>query len=143
MEEKRIVEIDGVKLEVDLRQATQVEKYKIGDNVKVLIKEYSDKYVSYPGVIVGFDNFKERPTIVIAYIEQKYSEADIKFIFLNKDTEGTEICPMVGNYEVIEKATVVEQLNSKITQAEAEVAKLKEKRAYFLENFGKYFEAEK
>ena len=41
MEEKRIVEIDGVKIEVDLRTAKRVDSYKVGDNVKILEKEKS------------------------------------------------------------------------------------------------------
>jgi len=34
-------------MEVDLSQAKVVDQYKIGDNVKVLKKEYSDSYKSY------------------------------------------------------------------------------------------------
>ena len=36
MEEKRIVEIDGVKIEVDLRTAKRIDTFAVGDNVKVL-----------------------------------------------------------------------------------------------------------
>lgn len=80
-DEKKIIEIGGVKLELDMRtgKTTQIDTFKVGDNVKVLIKEY-DSYKSYAGVIVGFDNFKERPTIIVAYLKMGYSEADIKFI---------------------------------------------------------------
>ena len=79
---KRVVEINGVKMEVDLRSATtqEVNTYKVGDQVKVLIKDYSS-WKDYPGTIVGFDNFKQRPTIIIAYLERYNS--DIRFAYFN------------------------------------------------------------
>lgn len=60
--QKTIVEINGIKLEVDLRTAKRVEEYKVGDMVKVLKKEYGDSYKSYAGMIVGFDAFVALPT---------------------------------------------------------------------------------
>ena len=36
MEEKRLVEINGIKMEVDMRSARRVDTFKVGDNVKVL-----------------------------------------------------------------------------------------------------------
>lgn len=45
MEEyKKIVEINGIKMEVDMRHAKTIDTYKIGDRVKVLVKQYSDTY---------------------------------------------------------------------------------------------------
>ena len=44
MEEKRIVEIDGVKIEVDLRTAKRIDTFRVGDNVKVLCKEYNGDF---------------------------------------------------------------------------------------------------
>ena len=41
---KRIVEIDGVKIEVDLRKAKRVDSFQVGDNVKILEKKYNDDY---------------------------------------------------------------------------------------------------
>ena len=57
-EQKRIIEVNGVKMEIDLRNAKVVENYKVGDYVKVLIKEYNS-YKSYIGNIIGFDNFEK------------------------------------------------------------------------------------
>lgn len=36
---KRIIEIDGVKIEVDLRTAKRIDTYRVGDNVKILNKD--------------------------------------------------------------------------------------------------------
>ena len=62
MEEKRIIEIDGVKIEVDMRTAKRIDTFKVGDNVKVLCKS-GDDFKVRPGVIIDFCNFKEKPTI--------------------------------------------------------------------------------
>ena len=68
-ETRRIVEIDGVKVEVDLRTAKRVDSFRVGDNVKILDKSYQD-YKVKPGIIVDFAEFQELPTIVIAVFEE-------------------------------------------------------------------------
>ncbi len=140
---KRIVEIGGVKLEVDLRHARVIENFKIGDTVKVLMKKYGDTYESHLGVIVGFDNFKERPTIVIAYVEDSYNEAGIKMLFLNKDSKDTEICPLTKDELVIDKTTIMSRFDVKIASKQKELDELNGHKTYFLEKFGLYFEAGK
>lgn len=141
-ENKRIVEIGGVKLEVDLRHAKVIENFKIGDTVKVLIKDYSS-WKSHPGTIIGFDNFKERPTVVIAYVEADHNGAELKLLYFNKDTEETEICMMSEAEKVIDRQEVVEKFDRNINQKIAEVEDLRNKKQYFLNKFGMYFEAEK
>ena len=141
MEDKRIIEIGGVKLEVDLRHAKVVDNFKVGDNVKVLTKEYNG-YKSHLGVIIGFDNFKERPTIVIAYIEDNYNP-ELKMLYLNKDQENVEICPLRTTEIAIDKVDMVEKLDRKISAKELEVHQLKAEKQYFLDKFGQYFEAGK
>jgi len=135
-QETRIIEIGGVKLEVDLRHVKTVEKYRIGDNVKVLQKEYSDTYHSYPGVIVGFDNFVARPTIIIAYLDG----SAVNFLFLNADSKDAEICPMVGDDLTIDKQGALDVLDRDIARREGELVEAKAKRMYFIANFGRYFQ---
>ena len=79
---KRIIEIDGVKVEVDLRTAKRVDSFKVGDNIKILDKEY-DNYKVKPGIIVDFAEFQELPTIVIAVFEEGSwsSVPNISFIY--------------------------------------------------------------
>ena len=36
-ENKRIIEVNGVKMEIDLRQAKVIDNYKVGDYVKVKV----------------------------------------------------------------------------------------------------------
>ena len=59
MENKRIVEIDGVKIEVDLRSAKRIDTFKVGDNVKVLCKDYNNQFKVKPGIITDFANFTD------------------------------------------------------------------------------------
>ncbi|MDH7956462.1 hypothetical protein [Listeria monocytogenes] len=51
MEEKRMVEINGIKMEIDMRTAVRVDEFKVGDNIKVLDKNYSNQKI-HDGVIV-------------------------------------------------------------------------------------------
>lgn len=137
--DKRIIEVGGVKLEVDMRHARVVDSYRVGDNVKVLLKTYGDSFESHAGVIVGFDNFQMRPTVVIAYLKTEYSGADIKFFYLNKDSKDVEICPMIGDELIIDKGRVVDLLDRSIASKEKELEDVKTKKAYFLTNFRRHF----
>lgn len=136
MSEKTIIEINGVKLEVDLSEAKVISNYKIGDKVKVLVKKYSS-YENYPGILVGFDRFAKLPTIIIAYLE---AQENIKFLNFNGQSEDVEICPMNEKELPCTKARVLEMMDRRITKAEEELADLQHKKQFFLNEFGKYFE---
>jgi len=142
---KKIIEINGVKLEVDMREAREISSYKVGDKVKLLVKEYSS-YQPYFGTIVGFDNFQNLPTITVAYLKTDYNGADIKFAYINakssdKDSNFVaEICPARDVDAVLEKGTIVEQFDKQILKAREQVNELERKKKFFLDNFGKYFE---
>ena len=139
----RIVEVNGVKLEIDLSQCRVVENYRVGDPVKVLTKEYTNDFKSHVGTIVGFDNFKELPTIIIAYLETSYAAADIKFVYFNAKTENIEICPINKADLPCTKAEVLELLDTEITKEREKVRELENKKNIFLKQFGKYFESQK
>ncbi len=138
-EEKKVIEINGVKLEVDMRYAKVLDQYKVGDSVKLLTKEYNSNYVSYPGIIIGFNNFKELPTIIIAYLKVSYSEATMCFAYLNKESKDIEICPMVDEVIPFDTAHVIDLFDRKILAKEQEVENLKAQKDYFMNQFGAYF----
>lgn len=140
MSDKTIIEVNGIKLEVDLRYAKRIDQFKVGDNVKVLIKGYGDSFKSYPGVIVGFDNFKERPTIVICYADIDYSSCNIKFCYFNQDTKDVEICHMGEHEKTLDRERVIDYLDKDIFKKQAELDDLNRRKNYFLENFDRYFE---
>jgi len=139
MTEKRIVEISGVKIEVDTRNAKKIESYKVGDNVKVLEKGYGETYKVYPGVIVGFDEFPDLPTIIVAVLVEEYGEADIRFKYFNKNTTSIQIAPMHDFELKLSKADMLSKMNRKIEEKLRELKELEARRDFFLKNFNKYF----
>lgn len=141
---KRIVDVGGIKMEVDLRFARKVDYFHVGDPVKPLMKKsgYNERdHVVYPGIIVGFEEFEKLPTIVVAYLHKDYSEASLRFKYINEETKDLEIIHQTGTDRIINKKTAVEAMNQKIMEKEKELAGLKMKRDFFLQNFGEYFEA--
>lgn len=135
-----IVEIKGVKMDVDLREAEQIETFRVGDKVKVLIKEYSD-YKVYPGVIVGFANFKSLPSVIVAYLKFGYSTAEIIFAYINESEENKVEIVKAENYDIpINKESAIELLQREINKAEASLEDAKRKMQYFKDYFGLYFD---
>ena len=139
-EYEREIEIDGIKVAVDMRTVKKIDTYRIGDNVKILKKPYSNDYRVYSGVIVDFVNFKELPAIVVAYFNQDYSGTSIQFETITKDTKDVEIAPCLPHELSINKNRVIDKFNYEIQQQQHKVDELKAQRDYFLENFGKFFE---
>lgn len=140
MSEKQIIEINGIKLEVDMRYAKVIENYKVGDNVKVLVKKYGDDYQTFPGVIVGFDNFNNLPTITVCYVDLSYSAAEIKFISINAKTKDIEIVHMADYEKAIDKTRAIDYLDRVIFKAESELNELRRKKTYFLEKYNQHME---
>lgn len=133
--ETKIIEINGIKMEVDLRTASmkKVEAFKVGDAVKVLINDYS-KSVK-PGVIIGFENFKELPSICVAYLD--YSE--LKFAHINSNTKN-EIVFSESHDLINEKDWILTKMDQDITKKELELNQVKAAKKMFVGLFGKYFE---
>ena len=115
------VEIGGVKMEVDTRTARRIDAYKIGDRVKVLVKEYST-YKPYPGVLVV-----------------SHSGAEVKFAYINgQDEVETEIAPYHDDI-LVDKGEVIDRLDRERAKLEAQIEDIETKRAYFLRHFDQYF----
>ena len=139
MEEyKKVIEINGVKLEVDLRNAKVIDNFRVGDTVKILKKEYNDKFKVCPGVIVSSENFKELPTIVVAYINNSYS-TDLEFVYINEQSKDVEMVPADLKDLSIEKDYVLKNFDQKITTKHNEIIEIERKKKYFLDNFQRYF----
>ena len=138
-ENTRIIEVNGVKLEIDLRTAKRVDKFKVGSPVKLLIKEY-DKFKPYLGVIVGFDEFKKRPTIIIAYIKSEYSTASVEFAYINKESKEIELCP-INDWDIpYSKSSIIEKFDNEILEKEEKLREIEQKKNVFISQFGKLFD---
>lgn len=132
METSQLIEINGIKLEVDHRTATlrKVDTFKIGDPVKLLLKEYSGHEVK-PGIIVAFDQFTKRPTITIAYLEH----GNMKFAYLFNGCEH-EIVPATKADLDLNKDYIVDRMQREIDKAEQDLVGLKAKKQFFIDTFG-------
>lgn len=134
------IEINGVRLEVDLRTAKKIDVFRIGDNIKILKKGYNGDYEVYSGVVVDFVAFKERPAIVVAYFKQEYDGVRILFETITKDTTGVEIAPCLPHEMKINKNRVIDKFNYEIEKKKHELDEIISKRDYFVKNFSKFFE---
>lgn len=140
-EEKQIIEINGIRMEVDLRNAKRIDTFKVGDRVKLLKKNY-DSYSVYRGVIVDFEAFDSLPTITVAYIEETYSTADVKIVHINKNTKEVELVLASGNDEVqmTTKSEILAKLDRDIEKKQLELKEIESRKQYLLKRFDCWFE---
>ena len=136
-ENKRVIEVHGIKMEVDLRYAKRVETYKVGDPVKLLLKEYSG-YNDYPGVIAGFADFQNFPAIEILYLLR---DGDIKFYTFTEKSEA-EIAPFNDYEMVFTRSDILAKIDRQIAEYEEKIRAIKSKRVAFDNFFGKAFQNE-
>ena len=137
---KKVIEINGIKMEIDLRKAKVIDEYKVGDNLKVLVKDYGDGFKSYIGTIIGFDEFEHHPTIVIAYLKTAYATGTIEYLYYNDATKDTEVCPL-NDWDIpITKTEIIDQFDSEIKKAQSQIKEVQNKKKLFSQLFGKYFE---
>lgn len=141
MSEKTVIEINGVKMEVDLRHAKRIDNLMVGTKVKLLIKsDYSQPEVRC-GVVVGFEPFDSLPTIIVCYLQVNYSEAKLEFAYINSDSKKKyDIVVSIDDELPVQKQDVLSRIDREIEKKNEEIADLGRKRDYFLKHFNKYFE---
>lgn len=138
METKRIIEVNGVKMELDARTAAiqNVDTYRVGDNVTLLLTENSygspKRTKALSGVIVDFANFTGNPTIVVCYLDDSYP-IELKMAYINKENAENQIVHAErGSFDA---GAGLLKLEKMVGEAEAKL--LIAKRNY--ETFKKYF----
>ena len=140
--ETTIIELNGVKLEVDLRTAKRVDTLRVGDRVKLLEKQYGNSIKIHPAIIAGFEPFPSAPTIIVAYLEISYSTADVKFAYINtadEESKKFELVPSIDNDLPVDPSDVLELMDREMARRQTELDDLKRRRLFFLTNFQKYF----
>lgn len=141
MEERTTIEIAGVKMEVDLRHARRIEEIRIGDRVKVLHKEpYQSETVISPGIVIGFEPFKELPTIVVAYVKENFSSAEVKFLYLNAKTKDAEMVAAADPDFAVDRDAILARFDRQIAEHQAKIDGIAEQRRYFQTNFRAFWE---
>jgi len=145
--EKRIIEISGVKMEVDFRTgtSTKIEEFRVGSKVKLLKKNYGDTYDVKAGIIVGFDAFEKLPTIRILVISQGYGDGPIDVWSFNAETKDMEMLLVDEHDEelLLRKDQIHQTLERAVVTKELELEKAKEAVHLFHKYFGSKFAAEK
>ena len=144
-ENNKIIEINGIKMEIDLRYAKTIDTFKVKDRVKVLVKDaYGGTYQTRHGIIIDFNEFQSLPTIVVAYIEASYSDFDVKIVNVNSQTkDSVQIVPMAEMELPISRLDLEEVIAIKIGTKERELADLKRRQEYVLRVFDKHFSYQK
>lgn len=141
-EETTIIELNGVKLEVDLRTAKRVDTLRVGDRVKLLEKQYSNTIKIHPAIIAGFEPFPSAPTIIVAYLEFSYNSADVKFAYINtadEESKKFELVPSIDNDLPVDPGDILELMDREIARKQVDVDDMKRRREFFMTNFQKYF----
>ena len=138
---KQVIEVNGVKMEVDMRHAKRVDTFRVGDRVKILQKkgDYGSATKVFSGVIAGFEQFESLPTIIVAYVEVDYSGASVKTAYINADNDKYEIVADSDESLPIEKGAVLQKIDREIEKKHDEIRDLEIKRDYFNRMFGKHF----
>lgn len=142
MDTNSIIEINGVKVEVDLRTAKRVETLVVGSKIKLLTKgPYSGNKV-HSGVVVGFEQFQSLPTIIVCYLEIEYSDCKLQFAYINSQSaEKYELIASVDDELPIQKSDILSRMDREIEKKREEIVDIERKRDYFTRHFNRYFEA--
>lgn len=134
---KRIIDVNGVKVEVDLRSARKIDEFKVGDTVKVLDNR-NDKNEVRTGVITDFANFKELPTIIVAMYKagDYWTKPTVEFIPYNANVHGIEIVGVSAEEIIVSRETIVQRFDDEIAKKRDELNDLIIKRDTFVKYFG-------
>lgn len=136
VEDKRVIEVNGMKLEVDMRTARRIDSFRVGDNVKVLGKAYDDKHEIKAGIIVDFAMFKELPTIIVAVFNEGgwSSTPSITFDYINSESDKELI--FASEEEIkLSKEGVIEKFEREIQKKKNEYTDLQSQLDYFRKHF--------
>lgn len=139
--ETRLVEINGQKFALEYRTAVRVDTLRVGDRVRVLVKEgYSAKSAVKSGVIVGFEPFAALPSIVVAYLSADLTSAEVKFVTFNSETKDVEIVKAVeGEESEFDREHAIKMLDRDILKATDALTVARQRRQYFLDHFRCYW----
>lgn len=138
------IDVNGMLIEFDEKILLKQE-IKVGDNVQILKKEYS-QYKCYPGVITQLLPYMDKPAVEVMYLECGYSECSIKQLVIVAGETGDEaprIVKMDDTFLPFTKERCIDLLQSAIVKKENELQEAKMKLEYFQAYFGKYFETNK
>ena len=138
------IEINGMVLEFDEKMLLKQE-IRVGDNVQVLVKEYSS-YKCYPGVVINLLPFENAPAMEVMYVEDSYTAFSLrKRVIVHKedckdgDNNDIKIIKMNDKFLPFTKERAVDVMEQDIAKKQHELDEAKLKLEYFLKYFNTYF----
>ena len=141
--EKQVIEVNGVKLEVDMRYAKRIEELRIGSRVKVLDgRGYGARPEVRAGVVVGFEPFPSLPTIIIAYVKTGYNEIGLETVSYNSATEKVEIVASLDDDFSVNRNEVLGWFSRERQKLDEKRAELDAKEQFFNDRFKAYWRDE-
>lgn len=130
------MELNGMTFEFE-KILKETYKFKIGDKVKVLKKDYSSYCIKF-GMIVGFDDFDGNFVVTVAYLDDGYSKCELKIEYLTKESD-IKLLPYNEELD-FRKEYVIDKFDKMIEEKEKEIEKIKYEKEFFIKQFGKYVE---
>ncbi len=139
-ENLQTIEVNGIKMEIDLRHAKRIDVFKIGSPVKLLIKSQHAEPEVKSAVVVGFEPFDTLPTIIVAYLNNGYGGAKIEMAHINEKSHSKyEIVMSIDDDIPFKRDTVMDQMEKAILGKYEEAKQLERERDFFLKHFDCYF----
>ena len=138
---KEIIEINGIKLEIDTRQAKRVDLIAVGTRVKVLSRSYdTSPWEVLHGIVIGFEPFEALPTIIVACAKIEYQSAKVEFVYYNSDSKNKQLVVAGDDDNAdLDKNQFVNNVDAEIAKKQAEVLELQQRKQFFLEKFACYW----
>lgn len=137
------IEVNGMIMEFDEKMLMKQE-IRVGDNVQVLVKNYSS-YDCYPGVVINLLPFENAPAMEVMYVKSDYSSFELKKkVIVHKvdskeNDDSVKIIKMNDKFLPFTKERAVDVLEQDIRKKEHELNEAKMKLEYFLKYFNTYF----
>lgn len=106
--------------------------YRVGDKVKLLIKEYSSEYV-YNGILANISFFGEKPVVEVIYWKGQYD--GVASAVISDGNPSNQITKFSNDLEgdADMKVNLMQYFDREVERKESELFDLKQKRARYLE----------
>jgi len=106
-----------------INQSVEIaEEYKLGDTVRILVKDYSE-FVAYSGIIVAIDDFAKSPSVTVCYFTNGYNP-EVKFKTISGNEKDSEISKGGDFDDSLSFDTVISIFENKVLTKKGELESL-------------------
>jgi hypothetical protein len=89
--------------------------------------------------VIGFEPFKDLPTIVVAYVEEDWLKYEIKVVAINSKQENFDLIAAVDPDFSIDREVIIKRFDRQVAAKRREIEAIEEQRRYFETNFKAYW----